>query len=258
VILAFSSVLYAVEPAGNIDSMPQAMWLTVVTITTVGYGDFVPLTDLGRVVTAILTLFSVLYTAMPIGIIGNAFTQIWISRDSILLMVKTRDIMVRAGYTAEDVVLVFREYAIPGEGEGEYEVQFEGFLQMIQDMKLGLPEERAIAVFESIDRDGGGSIDEQEFLRSIFPGSHRGSRKSVDEPRDDPLERQTSNSGTVSRTSARSSRASRHRSSTISQSRDSHYGSGPRTSTSSNRISNRLTGRPDMRENADPRRPSSR
>jgi len=200
VILGFSSLLYAVEPAGGtIGSMPQAMWLTVVTITTVGYGDVVPLTDSGKVITSILTLFSVLYTAMPIGIIGNAFTQIWLSRDRILLMVKTRDIMVRAGYTAEDVVLVFREYCTPGDDENENdggnEVQFEGFLQMIQDMKLGLPEERAIAVFESIDRDGGGSIDEQEFVRSIFPGSHRAVKQNDDKPKEEPQQfgRQVSN-----------------------------------------------------------------
>eukprot|EP00930_Biecheleria_cincta_P096975 TRINITY_DN88735_c0_g1_i1.p1 TRINITY_DN88735_c0_g1~~TRINITY_DN88735_c0_g1_i1.p1 ORF type:complete len:698 (-),score=105.28 TRINITY_DN88735_c0_g1_i1:38-2131(-) len=165
VVLVFSSLIYIVEPEDNMGSMPKAMWLTVVTMTTVGYGDSTPDTVAGHLIISLLTLFSILYTAMPIGIIGNAFTQIWQDRDRILLMTKTRDILISSGYTAKDLPTIFRQY----DGSGEGELDFEEFWLMVQDMNLGLNEQRAIEVFESIDRDGGGNIDEQEFVRAVFP-----------------------------------------------------------------------------------------
>lgn len=168
VVLVFSSLLWAVEPAENIGSMPKAMYLTIVTVTTVGYGDITPESTAGVCVTSILTLFSILYTAMPIGIIGNAFTQIWQDRDRILLMIKTRDILVQSGFTARDLPSIFRAYDSSGEGQ----LYFDEFFLMVQEMKLGLNEQRAIEVFESVDRDGGGTIDEQEFVRLVFPGAY--------------------------------------------------------------------------------------
>eukprot|EP00931_Biecheleriopsis_adriatica_P104586 TRINITY_DN79249_c0_g1_i1.p1 TRINITY_DN79249_c0_g1~~TRINITY_DN79249_c0_g1_i1.p1 ORF type:complete len:650 (-),score=105.35 TRINITY_DN79249_c0_g1_i1:171-2120(-) len=167
VVLVFAGMLYAVEPEENLDSLPKAMYLTIVTVTTVGYGDITPKTTGGVMVTTLLTLFSILYTAMPIGIIGNAFTQIWQDRHRILLMLKTRDILVQSGYSARDLPEIFKEYA-GGEGE-DTALSFEKFLEMVDDMKLGIDEQKVIEVFESIDRDGGGSIDEQEFIRAVFP-----------------------------------------------------------------------------------------
>eukprot|EP00931_Biecheleriopsis_adriatica_P117433 TRINITY_DN92955_c0_g1_i1.p1 TRINITY_DN92955_c0_g1~~TRINITY_DN92955_c0_g1_i1.p1 ORF type:complete len:703 (+),score=125.06 TRINITY_DN92955_c0_g1_i1:96-2111(+) len=163
VVLLFSGLIYTFEP--NVGSLPKAMYAVIVTVTTVGYGDITPETAEGTVATTILTLFSVLYTAMPIGIIGNAFTQIWNDRHRILLMIKTRDIMLQSGYTAKDLPEIFKEYA---SAEDE-QLSFENFLAMVKDMNLPIEEHRVIEVYESIDRDGGGSIDEQEFIRAIFP-----------------------------------------------------------------------------------------
>lgn len=168
VVLVFASMLYIVEPENNIGSMPKAMWLTVVTMTTVGYGDTTPDTVAGHLITSLLTLFSILYTAMPIGIIGNAFTQIWQDRDRILLMTKTRCHLLSSGYTAKDLPAIFRQY----DGTGEGELDFEEFWLMVQDMNLGLNEQRAAEVFESIDRDGGGKLDEQEFVKAVFPSAY--------------------------------------------------------------------------------------
>merc|ERR1712232_363089 len=39
ITLVFSSLIYLVEPRSNIDSLPRAVWLSIVTMTTVGYGD---------------------------------------------------------------------------------------------------------------------------------------------------------------------------------------------------------------------------
>lgn len=66
-IISFSSIIiYYVERGYSINSFEDAIWWTIVTITTVGYGDIAPHTSVGKFLAIILMLSS-------IGIIG-AFT----------------------------------------------------------------------------------------------------------------------------------------------------------------------------------------
>ena len=53
VIVIGSLVIFSVEsqhPDSQINSMLDAVWWTVSTVTTVGYGDIVPVTDTGKIV----------------------------------------------------------------------------------------------------------------------------------------------------------------------------------------------------------------
>lgn len=58
-------------------SVPAALWWSVVTLTTVGYGDVVPITLGGRIFTSGLLLLGVGIFAVPAGVITSAL----ISRD---------------------------------------------------------------------------------------------------------------------------------------------------------------------------------
>jgi len=55
------------------ESIPSSLWWTIVTMTTVGYGDQYPVTDMGKVV-AVLTMFcGLVVLSLPITIIGANF-----------------------------------------------------------------------------------------------------------------------------------------------------------------------------------------
>jgi len=65
--------------ASPFKSIPDAFWWTMVTLMTVGYGDQVPVTDLGRFVGCLAMLASVILMALPISVIGSEFTQQWLA-----------------------------------------------------------------------------------------------------------------------------------------------------------------------------------
>jgi voltage-gated potassium channel len=56
-------------------SIPQAMWWAIVTLTTVGYGDVVPVTIAGKMVASFTMLAGLMMLALPIGIVSKAFAD---------------------------------------------------------------------------------------------------------------------------------------------------------------------------------------
>ncbi|MET0294250.1 MAG: potassium channel family protein [Phenylobacterium sp.] len=78
VMVVSSTLLYLVEGAAQPDkfgSIPRALWWSVATLTTIGYGDVYPITPLGRVLAAITALTSIGVVAMPTGILAAAFSD---------------------------------------------------------------------------------------------------------------------------------------------------------------------------------------
>lgn len=66
----FGCLLYVVEgPARGFNSIPLSIYWAIVTITTVGYGDLVPVTALGRAISATGMLLGYAIIAVPTGII---------------------------------------------------------------------------------------------------------------------------------------------------------------------------------------------
>ena len=54
-------------------SIPATIWWSVVTLTTVGYGDMIPVTVLGKTFTVVVLLSGVALLALPAGIITSGF-----------------------------------------------------------------------------------------------------------------------------------------------------------------------------------------
>jgi voltage-gated potassium channel len=78
VLLLSSIALYLVEREAQPEafgSIPRAMWWSISTITTVGYGDVTPITTLGKVLAGLTSLTSIAVLALPAGIMAAAFSD---------------------------------------------------------------------------------------------------------------------------------------------------------------------------------------
>lgn len=77
-ILIAASAMHLAEHTVQPDkfgSIPDAMWWAVVTLTTVGYGDVVPITLAGRIVAGFTMVTGMMMLALPIGIVATAFAE---------------------------------------------------------------------------------------------------------------------------------------------------------------------------------------
>ncbi|KAF7632893.1 Potassium voltage-gated channel subfamily KQT member 1 [Meloidogyne graminicola] len=54
-------------------SYADALWWGVITMTTIGYGDVVPQTWIGRIVASCFAIFAISFFALPAGILGSGF-----------------------------------------------------------------------------------------------------------------------------------------------------------------------------------------
>lgn len=57
-------------------TLPDALYWAMITLTTVGYGDAVPVTPLGKLVATVSALAGIVMLALPIGILATSFAQV--------------------------------------------------------------------------------------------------------------------------------------------------------------------------------------
>ena len=77
-LVVLSSLVYLAERDAQPDrfgSVPDAMWWGIVTLSTVGYGDSVPVTPVGRVVGAFSVVLGLGMFALPAGILASGFVE---------------------------------------------------------------------------------------------------------------------------------------------------------------------------------------
>ncbi|NAW33857.1 ion transporter [Halomonas alimentaria] len=65
----FASIVYLIEPAeAGFTSIPTAIYWAIVTLTTVGFGDIVPVTPLGQAISVMVMLIGYSIIAVPTGV----------------------------------------------------------------------------------------------------------------------------------------------------------------------------------------------
>lgn len=82
-LVVASSCIYLAEheiqPEG-FGTIPRSMWWAIVTMTTVGYGDVVPITAIGKFIGAVMGIIGIGMVALPAGILASGFNQALHSR----------------------------------------------------------------------------------------------------------------------------------------------------------------------------------
>uniref|UniRef100_A0A4X1T8V9 Potassium voltage-gated channel subfamily D member 3 n=1 Tax=Sus scrofa TaxID=9823 RepID=A0A4X1T8V9_PIG len=79
-IIIFATVMFYAEKgssASKFTSIPASFWYTIVTMTTLGYGDMVPKTIAGKIFGSICSLSGVLVIALPVPVIVSNFSRIY-------------------------------------------------------------------------------------------------------------------------------------------------------------------------------------
>lgn len=72
----FGSLMFMIEgPENGFTSIPKSIYWTIVTITTVGYGDITPQTAFGQIIAALVMLTGYSIIAVPTGIFTAQMSQ---------------------------------------------------------------------------------------------------------------------------------------------------------------------------------------
>lgn len=80
-VLIFGTIMYVVEgPENGYTSIPMAMYWATVTMTTVGYGDVVPQTAIGKLIASFMMLLGWGILAVPTGIVTAEMTSLRMGR----------------------------------------------------------------------------------------------------------------------------------------------------------------------------------
>ncbi|MDO9218532.1 MAG: ion transporter [Lacisediminimonas sp.] len=75
IVLVMGTVMFVVEGPGNgFTSIPTSIYWAITAVTTVGFGDIVPKTDLGRAIASLMMLTGWGILAVPTGIISSEMT----------------------------------------------------------------------------------------------------------------------------------------------------------------------------------------
>jgi len=135
----------------KLGTIPDALWWSIVTIGTIGYGDVVPVTALGKLIATGTIFLGLIMMALPIGIIANAFAEQIHRRDFIVTWGMIARVPLFAGLDASEISnimeLLRARLAEPGEvivreGEPAHSMYFiaEGEVQVAlkkENVRLG-------------------------------------------------------------------------------------------------------------------------
>ncbi len=121
-VLLAATVMNLVEREAQPDkfgTIPDAMYWAIVTLTTVGYGDVVPATPLGRVIAGITAVAGLIMLALPVGIIASAFSREIHRRDFVITWSMVARVPIFADLEPEEVASVMHSLRSQSSEAGE-------------------------------------------------------------------------------------------------------------------------------------------
>ncbi|MBC8392418.1 MAG: ion transporter [Deltaproteobacteria bacterium] len=82
-VVIFGSLMYVIEGKENgLTSIPRSIYWAIVTLTTVGYGDISPKTNLGQAIAALVMILGYAIIAVPTGIVTVELSRVKEKKDS--------------------------------------------------------------------------------------------------------------------------------------------------------------------------------
>lgn len=104
--LVAATVMHLVERHAQPEkfgTIPDAMWWAIGTLSTIGYGDVVPITNPGKLVAAATVVTGLIMMALPIGIVATAFANEVHRRDFVVTWSMVARVPVFAELTAIEI-----------------------------------------------------------------------------------------------------------------------------------------------------------
>lgn len=110
VLITASAMNYAEQEAqpDKLGTIPDAMYWAIVTLATVGYGDIVPVTPLGKLIAGVTAIIGIVNLALPVGILASAFADEIRRRDFVVTWNMVAKVPLFADLGAEDLANIMR------------------------------------------------------------------------------------------------------------------------------------------------------
>jgi voltage-gated potassium channel len=89
-------------------TIPDAMWWAIVTLGTIGYGDVVPVTMVGKLVAGVTIFLGLVMIALPVGIIANGFAEEVHRRDFVVTWGMVARVPLFADLKASEIADIMR------------------------------------------------------------------------------------------------------------------------------------------------------
>jgi len=109
--LIAAAIMHLVEGQAQPDkfgTIPEAMWWAIVTLGTIGYGDVVPVTPLGKIVASFTIFAGLIMIALPVGIVATAFSEQIHRRDFIITWSMVARVPLFAELNATEIADIMR------------------------------------------------------------------------------------------------------------------------------------------------------
>ena len=104
--LIMGAIMYLAErhvQPDKLGTIPEAMWWAIVTLGTLGYGDVVPVTSLGKLIASATIFSGFVMVALPVGIIASAFATTIQRRDFVVTWTMVAKVPLFAELDAGDI-----------------------------------------------------------------------------------------------------------------------------------------------------------
>ena len=147
------------------ESLADALWFTLVTFSTVGYGDYSPKSHMGKALTSVAILLGVIFFAMPLTIVGSNFESAWQAQAQARLVARLQEELLRRGLMAHDLVQILSQHDLDDSGELEYPE----FKQLCRQLGVAIAPSELRDVFNALDEDRSGAISYKELCHAVFP-----------------------------------------------------------------------------------------